>query len=228
MWSGQYWAPNGGLARASERYAVSLKGHTDEVAYASSLYSAATRSLAEARSACSELRLLSMIRWIWQFIWLGASALEHVNLAWKDRQFDEFNLDQVETSCAIWLRVGWIAGGFRARVRDILSHEIFSSILDVGDLEVPISPHTRGFFISHAMTSGRLKRTAWMVKFMERCADHAEEQGSLEQASRVWRHAEKHWQKLRSCNRRARFAHERAVELAKNSGAADQLKKLAS
>jgi hypothetical protein len=227
MWSGKYWE-KGGLDKAREAFAQSEKTPADEIRFASQLYSAATRAAAETKHTAKALRLLRAFTWLWVFLDLAHEAVGHVDHAWEGKIYRDFTPDQVEASLAIWLRVGFLRGGRHIKARIVVENILFHFLAHPKEKE-HVRQHTLGFLFSHAITSGHFSRVGKIISGLHICAQRAEKEGELAQASRVWRHAARHWTRLLGKNsQEAKMAYKEAMRLAKASNADDQIFKLSA
>lgn len=233
-WEGKYWGPQGEVQKARKRFEESSKDARDYVEFASVLYSASNRALAEMRLALRSLQGIFLIfRWLHPAIVLRREAVTLVDFAWF-KAGDTLSLtpDNAETSIAIWRGAPYLTYKRKGKIELLLLSYLGEN---GGVLRSPTcSFHTRAFFISHALAIGFWQLESRPISDMEMLARLSEKSGELAQASRVWKHAAGHWQRLQRQNRKeswqthsqkARLALQEARRLAESSSP-DQMVKL--
>lgn len=220
-WKGDYWGPEGALKKAREKFLRSSRSPEEQIAYASVLYSAATRSVVEVKQA---LRRCDprIVLWIWRFVVSGYQAVMEVDYAWYGQSTVSMAPEKVEISLAVWIRLGWLRGG-----RHLRAHEVACVV----DVQLPfeyanVKPHTRAFLLSHLASVG-VREIEPVLRELEQLVEEVEDRGEIEQASRIWRHIAQH---RRTCygetHESVRVARRCARKLAHRAGADDQLIKL--
>ena len=197
-WEGNYWGPDGSVAKAKKKFESSEETLDDRISYASVLYSAAGRAWVELKCSLKGPNLAEVIVWLFRTVTLGRSSVRHVDCVWRERHVLEPTLNQIDVSLSVWSRFAVTHFGWRKEViRSIMLLRLFDRGQYDSDIrEQKVLPHTRAFLLSHAMTLGHVERTKERVQMIEHLAEESEKIGELAQASRVWRHAGGHYQKL--------------------------------
>jgi hypothetical protein len=228
-WEGNYWGPNGTLETAAKKFESSERMPEDFISFASNRHSAAGRALAESLIALKKRNLKGAYAWARRGLKLRHEAVWHVDKAcvW-DVYLNEASPSELDVSLAVWR--AWTLTRFGWR-KDIIRWIMLVRILDHGRFEADMQeemPHTRAFLISHAIAFGYVERTKERVQTIERLAEISEDIGQTAQASRVWKHAWRHYCKLFGKNSDiAQVVHARALDVAQKSSA-DQVVKLTS
>lgn len=220
-WDGNYWGPEGALTLAKEAFSESEKTSHDFITLASVLHSAGNRAWAEARDALRAREIGCAYFWSKEGFKLKRSAMKAVDDAWhKCRDDQSFSLDEVDVSMAVWGGIPF--PGFYQKGKILRALLMYADNISYSECK----PHTRAFFISHALEAGFWKREPTPLALMENEARKSEDAGELAQASRVWKHAWRHWVKLEGKDSfRAQNAYQQALRLAKLSSP-DQVVKI--
>lgn len=235
-WKGNYWGTDGALEVARKCFSNSNKAGSDHVAYASELYAAGGRAFAELRISFRRRDVFGACLWSWRMLTCGYQSVAHIDTAWKGYRtityiqysnirhvWEEYNrtLDEVDVSFAVWLKFGALRFGRRQRVRSLILVPLNVAISGFRE----VKPHTRAFIVSHAFTSGYWKRTPEWICFIEQMARQTFLDHDIGQASRVWKHASEHWEKLPGNEWRAFMTYLLARHLA-TASSPDQVVKL--
>ena len=220
-WKGNYWGTDGALEVARKHFSNSNKAGSDHVAYASELYAAGGRAFAELRISFRRRDVFGACLWSWRMLTCGYQSVAHIDTAWDGCESTDFTLDEVDISFAVWLRFGALKFGRRQRVLDLIPDPLSQAISTFSTAK----SHTRAFIVSHAFTSGYWKRTPEWICFIEQMARQTFLDHDIGQASRVWKHASEHWEKLPGNEWRAFMTYLLARHLA-TASSPDQVVKL--
>ena len=220
-----YWGPEGAIRAAQMRYRMAWQEpdvSSASIDYAFVLHNAATRAHAESVERLSRSKFILSAKWFLISLWLGKSALRHVDEALNSNEWwsECRTLSQIDCVLAVLYRFGWLDFG-----REEDAHRVIDLSYSLREAGAYCEPHTHAFLTALLMNFNRLRRTEKNIAEMERMAVMAEKKGRYNHATRIWKHATIQRRKRFGPSPKAKRDFARAISLAKRHSR-DQLAKL--